>query len=132
MLKNKVATVTLICFIFHLYGCSSTIEVTNDQTELFKDKEIKSIVDIDGKVYEFVSSKWHSPAQLIDSLVVGWIKESAENGSGDFKKLIIPLSEVQKLYVLQVDESGTCLAGTILGGAILIGYLIFKVNGALD
>ena len=132
MLKNKIAIITLLCFVFHLYGCSSTVEVTRDQLELFKDKEIKQIVTVNSEVYEFVSSKWHSPAQLIDSLVVGWIKESAENGSGDFKKLIIPLSEVQKLYVLQVDESGTCLAGTILGGAILIGYLIFKVNGALD
>jgi hypothetical protein len=77
MLKNKITTITLICFIFHLYGCSSSSEITKEEltNEYFQKGKKPSLeistVDsvlfkIDFNTYSIITDTLFGKGQAID------------------------------------------------------------------
>jgi len=109
--------VTLISFIFYLYGCYSSEEIKQEQIHKYKEYEIKSVVTIEGEVLEFVSSKTHQPAYVTDSLIIGWIQK--EEYPITLKKIQIPISQVKMVSINKFNLGTTCFVPLLIVGGIV-------------
>lgn len=119
MLKRTITIITLISFVFYLYGCSTTWEIPNDGKEEYKDYDIKSVVTVEGKAYEFISSKNYNPAYISDSLVIGYVQEEKGNNLFSIRKIQIPISQVQTFYVDKFDFGKACFGSLLIVGGIV-------------
>ena len=127
MLQDKKSTITLICFIFHLYGCSQSLEITKDQVEEYKDYEIKSIVTNEDREYKFEKSDLYPEPEIKDSLLLGWVKESFEKNVYIIKELKIPISQIKTLNVEKFDANKMGLIFILSIAAVVVMVLIWPL-----
>ena len=123
MLKRVITIVTLISFMFHIAGCYTSEAIPIFQMDKYRDEvfNIKSIETFEGKLYEFTSTEWHPSAKMIDSLIVGWIKEYSPNGLR-LHEIKIPLSKIKTLNVEKFDAGNTCLFS--VGSFAIVGIIL--------
>lgn len=132
MLKRAITIVTLIGFIFYLYGCSQSLEITKNQVEEYKDYEIKSIVTNEDTEYKFEKTDLYPEPEINDSLLFGWVKESFEKNVYTIKELKIPISQIRTLNVEKFDAEKTCLFSLLSLGVIVVIGLIWFLSTPME
>lgn len=107
MLNRFITFLTLVSFIYYLYGCSSiaVVDLTKNQIDDYKDSEITSIVTNDNKIYEFDTNGIKPKPQVIDSLLVGCVGGAKYENEYTLREVKIPVAEIKTIYV---EKSGRC------------------------
>ena len=131
MLKRIITILTLLSFIFYVYGCYSisSLDVGEENIEYLKEDEITSVITKECELFEFViSESWPGP-QITDSTLTGWIKTFQEDSSYKMKKILIPLSDIKTIYY---EKDNTLLYAGLTVGIICLGVFIYFVTSIFN
>ncbi len=131
MSKRIIATLTLISFIFYIYGCYTITpaEISDDNIKELKESEIISVISKDYEVYEFERGESQPKPQIMDSTLIGWIKTKLEDDSYTTKEVQVTLSNIKTIYY---EENNTELVLGIIVGAAGIGLIVYFVSSIIN
>jgi len=135
MSSRIITIITLVSFVFYLYGCSTieVVDLSKNQIDEYKDSEITSIVTYDNKVYEFDPKDIKPKPQIIDSLLTGWAISKQLSDSYILREVKVPVSEIKTLEIKESDVTNTLLLiGGVIGVLVAIFLLTFEINIQLD
>jgi len=121
MLIRLVACITLLCFSFTQFACSSYSPETISHAQVSdQEKKISEVVTVTGEVYAFRADRSGNYASLVDSTIVGTLE--------DGRKIEIPMSQVTRISVIRYDAAKSILR--TLGAVALVGVLIIAIIAA--